>query len=444
MHQTLFKIPQTYHGVPIMGFGVLLALVVVLGGGWLYVLYRRTGSTREVYAQAPLLAAIAFLVSVLLPRIAEPDGLAIRGFGVATTLGVLSGVWMAVVRARRRGVDPEVIYNLAIWLFVGGVIGARLFYVIEYWQQFRFDHTGQPLPITETLAMILRVDQGGLVVYGAAAGALVSLIWFVRRHKLVTLPLLDLIAPSLMIGLAFGRVGCFLNGCCFGGVCDHRWAVEFPAHPSEAQSVGERVTYTPPYARQVERGLFYGVQLGARMVAARETPQATVVYVVPGSPAAKQGVQVGDHVESIGGQPADTISRAVELLDRAMQNADVLKLRTERGEYTLPPGAAPPRSLPVHPTQLYSVLDALLIMLFLFAYEPFKRRDGELIAWMISIYAVTRFLVEIIRTDESAVFGTGLSISQNISLMMIVVVAGLWYWMRRHPAPVTWPVPSAG
>jgi phosphatidylglycerol:prolipoprotein diacylglycerol transferase len=67
------------------------------------------------------------------------------------------------------------------------------------------------------------------------------------------------------------------------------------------------------------------------------------------------------------------------------------------------------------------------------AYEPFRRRDGELFALMLTIYPLTRFLLEIIRTDESAIFHTGLSISQNVSLAAMLGVAALWFFILRRP-----------
>ena len=104
---------------------------------------------------------------------------------------------------------------------------------------------------------------------------------------------------------------------------------------------------------------------------------------------------------------------------------------------------APQSSLPVHPAQLYSAVDALLLCLFLLAYYPYRRRDGEVFALMVTIHPIARFLQEIIRTDESAVFGTGLSISQNISLLMLVGAAGLWLYLTRLPRRVVWPLHTA-
>jgi phosphatidylglycerol:prolipoprotein diacylglycerol transferase len=93
----------------------------------------------------------------------------------------------------------------------------------------------------------------------------------------------------------------------------------------------------------------------------------------------------------------------------------------------------------VHPAQLYSTITAALIGWVLWSYYPLRRRDGEVIALMLMIYPISRFLEEIIRTDEQAVFGTGLSISQNISLAVFVSGIGLWFYLSKQPARVAWP-----
>jgi phosphatidylglycerol:prolipoprotein diacylglycerol transferase len=81
--------------------------------------------------------------------------------------------------------------------------------------------------------------------------------------------------------------------------------------------------------------------------------------------------------------------------------------------------------------------------MFLLAYDPFKRRDGELLAWAATIYPITRFLMEIIRTDEGPVFGTTMSISQNISLLILTGVAIFWWYLSRRPRTIAWPVLTA-
>ena len=93
----------------------------------------------------------------------------------------------------------------------------------------------------------------------------------------------------------------------------------------------------------------------------------------------------------------------------------------------------PQRSLPVHPTQLYSAMNAFSLCLVLVAWFPFRRRDGEILALMLTLYPISRFVLEAIRTDEGGRFGTGLTISQIVSLAMLLAAAGLWVYLQRFP-----------
>ncbi len=92
--------------------------------------------------------------------------------------------------------------------------------------------------------------RGGLVVYGMLVVGGLALIVFIYRHHLPGLALADLIAPSVVLGLGLGRVGCFLNGCCFGGPCDLPWGVQFPAG-------------SPPHEQQIRLGQVYGLLIVA-------------------------------------------------------------------------------------------------------------------------------------------------------------------------------------
>ena len=96
-----------------------------------------------------------------------------------------------------------------------------------------------------------------------------------------------------------------------------------------------------------------------------------------------------------------------------------------RPAITVPAIAPPERSLPVHPTQIYSVIDGLVLCLLLLAYGRFRRRDGEVSALMMTIYPMSRFFIETLRSDEAPVFGTGMSISQNVSLLLLVCAGGV-------------------
>ncbi len=142
-----------------------------------------------------------------IPLPGSEHALTIYGYGAMLCIGFLLAILLAARRAKRLGQSPDVIYNVALFCFFGGLIGARLFYVIQYGEHFR-----SPLDF-------LKIWEGGLTFYGGFLLAIVAAIGYLRFAKQPILYWLDIIAPSVALGEAFGRLGCFLNGCCYGDVC---------------------------------------------------------------------------------------------------------------------------------------------------------------------------------------------------------------------------------
>src|SRR5262249_18372468 len=151
----------------------------------------------------PMMLLLAAVIAWVFPALADNEGLPIRGYGVMVFLGVIAGVALAIYRAQRAGYSADLIYSLALWMCVCAIAGARLFYVIEYW-----DESFHKATLRATLIAVLNYTQGGLVVYGAFAGGVLAATVFFVRHKLPALKFADIIAPSLTLGLALGRVGC--------------------------------------------------------------------------------------------------------------------------------------------------------------------------------------------------------------------------------------------
>lgn len=421
MRQTLFYIPHEILGLPVFGMGWALLVWAIVSVVLLFWLVRRQGWNADTRSYLPLLLLVAAAFYFVLPFLEErppngpPLGLAIRGYGVMLLVGVVCAVGLAVQQARRVGLDPELIYSLALWSFVGGIIGARLFYVIQYWHRFEHPTLGA------TIGALLNVTEGGLVVYGSLIGGGITGIWFIRKHRLPLLAVLDLVAPALMIGLAIGRIGCLLNGCCHGGLCEYRaLGITFPkGNPPYTHD-------SPPYDYQHSLGQLHGFTIGWN----KDRAEVIVKAVESNGPANKSGLAVGAVIKSINGKSVDSYRAARKAL--AISGPTVV-VETDAGtsEVVLP--QLPPRSRPAHPTQIYSSVNAALLCLLLWAYYPFRRRDGEVIALLLTLYPITRFLLEIIRNDEPGRFGTPFTISQIISLIALAGAIAFWRHLARQP-----------
>jgi phosphatidylglycerol:prolipoprotein diacylglycerol transferase len=144
----------------------------------------------------------------------------VHSYGVMIALAFLAGLWTATLRARREKISGEIIADVTLWIMVGTILGARAVYVATYWKD---EFAGQP--ITEIFA----IWHGGLVFYGGLIGATIAGTIYLRWKKLPFWKIADALAPSIALGSVFGRIGCLLNGCCYGRACSLPWAITFPA-----------------------------------------------------------------------------------------------------------------------------------------------------------------------------------------------------------------------
>jgi phosphatidylglycerol:prolipoprotein diacylglycerol transferase len=151
----------------------------------------------------------------------------VHWYGVMVALGFVVGLWTAARRAPRSGIAAEKIVDLGPWLILGAIVGARLLYVATYWTRLMREPLFPQAPWTE----IFMVQRGGLVYYGGLIGASLACIIYSLAKKLALWKVGDVLAPSIALGYAFGRIGCLLNGCCYGRACELPWAIRFPPGP---------------------------------------------------------------------------------------------------------------------------------------------------------------------------------------------------------------------
>jgi phosphatidylglycerol:prolipoprotein diacylglycerol transferase len=320
-------------------------------------------------------------------------------YGFMVMVGLLAALFVASRRARAVGMDAASLSDLAVWVMISGIVGARLFYLVQFrqdfdWRLFRLDlptfasasglggllaggslglwaarrkvgslgrrpwvcaavtvasgiagaRLGYGLAHPQEVDFgVFRIDRGGLVFFGGLFGAFVVGLAYVRARGLPLGAVADVVAPSLSLGQAFGRIGCFLNGCCFGTTTSLPWAVRYP------QS----------YA------------------GTREIPNPAFDF----------------HVRHLGF--AETAGH----------------------------------SLPVHPTQIYESLLDFSLFLFLAWYVTRRARNGDALLLYGVLYSALRFGIEFLRGDNAPTF-TGLTVAQNLSLVLFPFCL-VWLLARR-------------
>jgi prolipoprotein diacylglyceryltransferase len=330
-----------------------------------------------------------------------PNGIPIYGFGLMLALALFLCTWVASKRAVREGIRPELIQDLALWLCLGGILGARLTYFLAE---------------GESLTHFFQIWDGGLVFYGSAIGGGLTyvILYFVllRKRGVSSWKLADVIAPSVALGLCLGRIGCFLNGCCYGAVaCPNCWQVHYP------------LSSPPRYALVAE-----GLQTAAGFTLNDQaTDDRTLGAVEPASAAANSGLQTGDLIVKADGHSIESGLDLYAYLTREWpRGKNDLALTVRRGGADVDLAPFRPWTLGLHPTQLYESIGMLLAFLLLLAYYPFRCRPGELMAVLMVCYGIERYLDELLRADPRPI-----GFERYISLILVGCGVGLLLWLRR-------------
>jgi phosphatidylglycerol:prolipoprotein diacylglycerol transferase len=150
--------------------------------------------------------------------------------------------------------SAEFVHFLAIWVLFSAIIGSRLLYVAFHWSEFARDLVG-------TFAF-WRGGLQGLMFYGGLIGALVMGVAFAQINRVPLLKLLDAAMPSILLGEFFTRIGCFLNGCCFGRPCNLPWAVHYPVNaPISTTEIWQQGVHPTPLYSSLAGLLMFGIAL---------------------------------------------------------------------------------------------------------------------------------------------------------------------------------------
>ncbi|MCX5703032.1 MAG: prolipoprotein diacylglyceryl transferase [Candidatus Omnitrophica bacterium] len=141
------------------------------------------------------------------PQICKIGPFTVYSYGLMLAVAFVVSSALASLQARRQQINPDTIFNFLFLTFISGVIGARIFYIIENLSYY----------IKNPLEIIM-LQQGGLSWFGGLIAGVSLGVRYLRNKKLPVYRVLDLVSPYLALGQAIGRVGCYLNGCCFGKV----------------------------------------------------------------------------------------------------------------------------------------------------------------------------------------------------------------------------------
>ena len=256
-------------------------------------------------------------------------GFRIAFYGIIIGCGMLAGIWLAQKDAKRRGQDPELYLDYALYGIICAIIGARTYYVIFEWDAYKND-----------LLQILNLRAGGLAIYGGGIGAVLSPIIFAWHRKQSFVSMADTGVLGLVLGQIIGRWGNFFNCEAFGGYTDGLLAM--------------RIRRSLPNPSMISQELL-------------------------------------DHI---------IIEQGVEYIQ-------------------------------VHPTFLYESLWNLCLLIFMLWYRKRKKFDGEMVLLYFIGYGIGRCWIEGLRTDQLLLFGTGLPVSQCLSVALAASSACILLWKRR-------------
>ncbi len=297
----------------------------------------------------------------------------------------LATQWLAGKLAQRRGIDPDIFVNAALFALVAGVIGARMSHVLENLSDF----TRPELSAWDNFRNMINIRSGGLTFYGGLILAAPVVLGYLIHRKVPARLAMDIAAPCIMLGLGIGRIGCFLNGCCYGAEANVPWAVRFPYNSNAYVDAVDRGEIHPPMQLEV--------------------------------PTASGGFRLL--------KPLELSQGYIDTGDKTLPHISIPNLEAARK------AAATQRSPAVHPAQLYSTFNSLLIMTLLLAYLTVPHIPGRVFALMLMLEGPTRFMLEMLRVEPPVLGPMSLSMVIGGALFVIGVVLWIALGMAQDRSP---------
>lgn len=147
----------------------------------------------------------------------------IHSYGLLLAASFITGILFSGHLAKKRSLDPNVISDSGFWIIISAILGSRIYYVFLHFEEFQGNLLSIFNPFQEG-----SIGIGGLVMYGGFIGAVAAGFFYFKWKKLAFLPYADVISPSVGIGIFLTRIGCFLNGCCYGAPTESWCGVSFP------------------------------------------------------------------------------------------------------------------------------------------------------------------------------------------------------------------------
>ncbi|MCA9035142.1 MAG: prolipoprotein diacylglyceryl transferase [Planctomycetaceae bacterium] len=226
----------------LVGAGWLVAVMLIVTVVLVFVNWRIKRDLKAAVSEnLSWLVLPAFILAVPILNLSLVNsGIPVFGYGFMMFVGFSTATLLAARRIQTVGLPPDIIWDLMMWLLIPGLIGARAVYLSQYGPQVFAGKTGLALLIAP-----FALWDGGIVFYGCIIGGVIGLLVYCRERNVDPLVLCDVIAPSLFVGEGFGRIGCFLYGCCFGAPCALPWSVQFPPDSITFQRLVERGTILP-------------------------------------------------------------------------------------------------------------------------------------------------------------------------------------------------------